>query len=183
MRIEDVTKIFSKLFRPWKNRILLTIGRGILLATKDSGNIQNVQITLLADEVKDQVESMGHFGFTSRPPGKSDVITVSVGGNRDHVVVIASESRDFRFKNINDGDSAIYNKNGKYVHIKGNNIEALVSKLIINNDSHEYTAVLSEFMDKVINGFVFTAIGPQTWMPTTKVELEAVKAKLDTFKE
>lgn len=183
MRLEDIVKIVNKLLGPWKNRILLIIGRGVLLATKDSKNIQQVQISLLADEVKDQVESMAHFGFNSNAPKGSDVIMLSIGGNRDHGVVIATEHRDYRYKDLAEGDTAIYNKNGKYLHIKGDNIEALVSKIKIENDNHEMVAVLSEFMDEVIKGLVFTAIGPQPWVSSTKTKLEDVKAKLDTFKE
>jgi phage gp45-like len=108
---------------------------------------------------------------------------LSVGGNRDHGIVIATEHRDHRFKNLDEGDTVLYNKNGKYIHLKGDNIEALVSKLKIENDSHEMVAVLSEFMQEVIDGLTFTAIGPQPWIPATKAKLEAVKTKMDTFKE
>ena len=183
MRVEDVVRIIRQTIRPIKNKILLSIGRGILLAAKDDKGIQQVQLTLLADEVKDQVESMAHFGFSSRPPKGSDLVMVSVGGNRDHGIVVASEHRESRFKNLAEGDSVLYNVNGKYIHLKGDNIEALVSKLKIENDSHEMVAVLSEFMQEVIDGLVFTAIGPQPWIPATKTKLEAVKTKLDTFKE
>lgn len=183
MRVEDVVRIIKQVIRPIKNKVLLTIGRGVLLAAKDDKAIQQVQITLLADEVKDQVESMGHFGFSSNAPKGSDVVMVSVGGNRDHGIVVATEHRDHRFKNLDEGDTVLYNKNGKYIHIKGDNIEALVSKLKIENDSHEMVAVLSEFMQEVIDGLTFTALGPQPWIPATKVKLEAVKEKLDTFKE
>lgn len=183
MRVEDILKVIRQAIRPIKNKLLLTIGRGVLLAVKDDKKIQQVQLTLLADEVKDQVESMAHFGFSSNPPKGSDLVMVSVGANRDHGVIIASEHRDSRFKNLAEGDSVIYNKNGKYIHLKGDDINALVSKLKIENDEHEMVAVLSEFMQEVIDGLVFTALGPQPWIDATKVKLIAVKEKLDTFKE
>lgn len=183
MRVEDVVKIIRQVIRPIKNKVLLTIGRGILLAAKDDKEIQQVQITLLADEVKDQVESMGHFGFSSNAPKGSDIVMVSVGGNRDHGIVIATEHRDHRFKGLAEGDCVLYNKNGKYIHLNGDNIDALVSKIKIQNDSHEMISVLSEFMQAVIDGLVFTAIGPQPWTAATKSSLDAIKAKMDTFKE
>lgn len=183
MRIEDIVRAVNKLMRPIKNRLFLAIGRGILLAAKDDGKIQTIQATFLADETKDQVESMAHFGFSSNPPNGSDIVAVSVGANRDHMIVIASESREKRFKNLAIGDSVLYNANGKFLHLKGDNLEGLVSKLIINNDSNEFTAVLSEFMQEVIDGLVETIGGPQPWTAPTIVKLEAVKTKLDTFKE
>lgn len=183
MRVEDVVRIIRQTIRPIKNKILLSIGRGILLAAKDDKEIQQVQLTLLADEVKDQVESMAHFGFSSNPPKGSDLVMLSVGGNRDHGIVVASEHRESRFKNLAEGDSVLYNKNGKYIHIKGDNIEALVSKLKIENDSHELITVLSELTQELIDGLTITAIGPQPWTAATKAKLQAVKDKLDTFKE
>lgn len=183
MRVEDVVRIIRQTIRPIKNKILLSIGRGILLAAKDDKEIQQVQLTLLADEVKDQVESMAHFGFSSNPPKGSDLVMLSVGGNRDHGIVVASEHRESRFKNLAEGDTVLYNKNGKYIHIKGDNIEALVSKLKIENDSHELITVLSELTQELIDGLTITAIGPQPWTADTKAKLQAVKDKLDTFKE
>ena len=113
MKIEDIVKIVNRIMTPWKRRILLTIGRGILLAAKDDKDIQLIQGSFLQDEVKDDVESMAHFGFSSRPPKNSDVIAVSVGANREHLVIIASESREFRHKQLDEGDSVFYNKAGK----------------------------------------------------------------------
>lgn len=130
MRIEDISKIFQKLFRPWKNRILLLVGRGILLATKDSTDIQQLQVTLLAGEVKDQVELMGHFGLASHAPKNSDVVMLSVGGNRDHGIVISTESREFRFKNLGEGEVALYSKDGDYVHLKNGNVIDIKTKTL-----------------------------------------------------
>ena len=136
MRIEDVAKIFQRLFKPWKNRILLLVGRGILLATKDSTDIQQLQVTLLAGEVKDQVELMGHFGLASHAPKKSDVVMLSVGGNRDHGIVIATESREYRFKDLGEGEVALYSKDGDHVHLKnGNVIDVKTKTLNINAET------------------------------------------------
>lgn len=183
MNIAEIKKAVKEVVGTIQNKVLLLVGRGLILAIDDSKGIQKLQITLLADEVKDQVESFGHFGFTSNPPVKTECIMVSVGGSRDNGVVIATENRELRLKNLAPGESALYNKNGKYVWIKANNnVEMLLSKLKIQNDSNEMVAVLSEFMDEVIRGLTITALGPQPWEPGTKVKLEAVKAKLDTFK-
>ncbi len=183
MKASDLLNFISRAVAPLKRKVSLMVGRGVLLAVKDSTDIQQIQLTLLADEVKDQVESMGHFGFTSNPPGGSDAIMLSVGGNREHGVVIATEHRDKRLKNVATGDSATYNSNGKYVWLKGDDIEILLSKFKVENDSHELMAVLVEWMEKVITGKVNTAIGPQQWTPDTIVNLEEVKAKLETFKK
>lgn len=130
MRAEDVVRIIRQVIRPIKNKLLLTVGRGILLAAKDSKEIQQLQITLLADEIKDQVESMAHFGFTSNPPKGSDLVMVSVGANREHGIVIATEHREYRFKDLGEGEAAIYSKDGDYVHLKNGNVIDVKTKTL-----------------------------------------------------
>lgn len=182
MNIDSLIKFFNKAIAPLKRKVQLMIGRSVLTAISDSPNIQLCNVNLLADETKDQVEVFNHFGFSSNPPPGSEGIMLSIGGNREHGVIVAHEHRDHRYKDLPSGDSILYNKNGKYIWIKGNDIEMLLSKIKIENDSHEAITVISDFMDKVINGYVFTAIGPQQWMPDTKALLQAEKDKFDTFK-
>lgn len=180
---DEIRRAVTQMVMPLKNRIFLLVGRGIIQAVDDKQKLQLVQAALLADEIKDQIEVFNHFGFTSNAPVGSEIIMVSVGGSRDHGVIIASEHREKRLKDLKPGESAQYNLNGKYIWLKDNdNFEMLLSKLKIQNDSHEMVAVLSEFMDEVIKGLTITAIGPQPWEPGTKAKLEAVKEKMDTFK-
>jgi phage baseplate assembly protein V len=184
MNVSDIQRIVRDMVKPLKNAALLMIGRGILLAADDTQKIQLIQASLLADEVKDQMEMFAHYGFTSCPPEGTEIVAASVGGSRDNAIAVASEHRQYRLKNLEKGESALYNgMSGKYIWLKKNgNTEVTLNKLKINNANYEAVAVLSEFMDEVINGLTITAIGPQPWEPDTKARLQAVKDKLDTFK-
>lgn len=135
MRIEDIVKVFRKLIAPLQRKVLLTIGRGVILATKDAGSIQLVQGTFLADEVKNDVEKMHHFGFSSHAPKNSECIMVSVGGNREHGIIIATESREYRFKDLGEGEAVIYSKDGDHVHLKNGNIIDVKTKTLNINAS------------------------------------------------
>ena len=180
--MEKFIRLFERLIRPLKRQVLLMVGRGILLAVDSTKDIQVVQVSLLADETKDKTEMMQHFGFTSRPPAESDCIMLSVGGNRDHGIIISSEHRQYRLKGLDDGDSAMYNKKGKYLWSKGDNLEGLVSKIKINNGQNELITVIHEFFEEVRDGLTITAIGPQPWAADTIIKLQAVIDKLETFK-
>jgi len=180
---EKIVRIFNQLIGPLKRSVLLMIGRGVLTALDSSKDIQLAQLTLLADETKDKTEFFQHFGFTSRPPAETDIVMLSVGGNRDHGVIIASENRSLRLKGLDDGDSAMYNKNGKFIKLKADDLDALVEKVIINNSSHELITVIHEYFEAVRDGLVQTAIGPQPWEPNTITALQAIITKLETFKE
>ncbi|MBE9542504.1 MAG: phage baseplate assembly protein [Proteobacteria bacterium] len=182
MRANDLIKFFNKMMAPMKRKVLLMIGRGIMLAVDDSKKIQLAQGSFFADEIKDQIEVFNHFGFTSNAPAKTECIMVSIGGNREHSIIIASENRELRLKDLPPGASAQYNKNGKYIKLIEDNAEILIEKLKITNSSHELIAVLSEWMDEIIKGKTITVIGPQPWDAATIVKLTDVKIKLDTFK-
>lgn len=182
MRQSDLIKFFSKAMAPIKRKVLLMVGRGILLAVNDSKGIQQAQGSFFAGETKDQVESFHNFGFTSSPPSGTECIMVSVGGNREHGIIIATENRSLRLKDLLPGDSAQYNKNGKYIKLTGDDAEISIGKIKVENDSNELITVLSDFMDEVIKGKTITAIGPQPWDPGTLILLNDVKDKLDTFK-
>jgi phage gp45-like len=62
----------------------------------------------MADEAKDGVERVQEYGFTSVPLSGSDAVLVFVGGNRDHGVIVATDSREHRPGGMEAGDVAIY---------------------------------------------------------------------------
>ena len=180
--MESIESIVRQLVSPIKRRALLMIGRGILTAIDSSKDIQLCSLSLLADETKDKTEMFQHFGFTSVPPNNSDVIMLSVGGNRDHGVIIGSESRSHRLKGLSKGESALYNINGKYIWLKENNLSALIDKVEIKNDDEELVASLVSTLEAIRDGLVLTAIGPQPFMASSKILIDVELDKLKTFK-
>ena len=173
---------FNRLIEPIKNRVMLMVNRGVVTSTDDSQKLQTMQVKVLAGETKKAVPSVQHFGFSSHTPAGSDVVMLCTNGNRENSVIIGTESRQYRYINLAEGDSIHYNKNGKFIHIKGDDIDMNLNKLSIRNDSNELVAVLSDFMQEVLDGETITALGPSPLTPATKVKIEAVKAKLDSFK-
>ena len=173
---------FSRSVEPLKNRIMLMITRGVLTKTDDSKSIQTQKIKGLAGEIKNKVPAIQQYGFRSHTPSGGDVVMLSVNGNRENSVIISTEHRDFKPLTLNEGDAIFYNKNGKIIHLNGDNIEALCSKLKIENDSEELVTVMSDFMQEVLDSLNETALGPLPLTPATKAKIQAVKDRLDTFK-
>lgn len=184
MNMDQLTNFFNRAIAPLKRRVMLMVGRSIITAIDDSKDIQQLQLKVLADEVKGQVENFQIFGFRGHPPKTSEGIMVCLGGNREHGVIIATEHRETKslLPTLDEGDTVFYNKNGKFIHIVGDNIDSYLDKLSIRNDSHEMVAVVSEFMQKVIDSKNITAIGPQPLTPATRSTLQETKDKFDTFK-
>lgn len=110
----------------------LAVGRAILRSVNDSAKRQLVQIEALKGEVKDNVERVQEYGFTSVPLPGAQAVFVCVGGNRDHPVVIAADDPRHRVKGLKSGEVAIYTDEGDTILLKrGNEIEITTTKLTV----------------------------------------------------
>ena len=104
-------------------RLMTTIGRGRKTTGDDSGNIQKLQVQLGQNEVRDNTPRLAEFGFTSMPPDGSDLVVLFIGGDRSNGVIIASGDIATRMKNLQPGESALYDSLGKHVYLKVDQIE------------------------------------------------------------
>jgi len=78
----------------------------------DGKKLQQVQVELLADEVKDSVERFQQYGFTSVPLTGAETVCVFLGGGRDHGIVVAIDDRRYRLTGLENGDVALYTDEG-----------------------------------------------------------------------
>lgn len=120
MNAGQFVQVFQRAIGPLKTRVLLMIGRAVLTAIKDDGGIQTVQMKALSGESFDGVPRVQEFGFSSNPPPGTDGIVVAVGGARESLVVIATDHKTYRFKNLASGESVFYTDDGTYIHLKKN---------------------------------------------------------------
>lgn len=94
------------------------IGRALINLIDDTKKCQQLQLQLLADEVRSNAENYQHYGFTSHTFAGAEAIVVFVGGDRSHPVVIATEDRRYRKKDLVEGEVALYTDEGDYVLLK-----------------------------------------------------------------
>lgn len=94
------------------------VARAVLNVVDDEGNMQRVQISLLEDEVIDDVERFQDYGFTSVPEEGAEATVVFVGADRSHPIVVVADDRRVRKKGLNPGEVAVYHKNGDFIHLK-----------------------------------------------------------------
>lgn len=126
----DVVRLIQKVMAPLQRRVRLMVGRGIINLVDDSLKEQGVQISLLADEVRD-VERYQEYGFTSVPHPDCEAVCVFVGGNRDHGIIIATGDRRYRLKSLESGEVAIYTDEGDKVHLKRNNLIEIETETLL----------------------------------------------------
>lgn len=97
------------------SRVMMMFGRGVLRGTKDDGPRQQVQVELLKGEVRDDVEHMQNYGFTSHATG-GDCAVAFLGGNREQGIVLVVDDRRFRLA-LQPGEVAIYDDLGNKIEL------------------------------------------------------------------
>lgn len=97
------------------NRVMMMFGRGVLRGVNDSNGRQQLQVELLKNELRDGVEHMQNYGFTSHPTG-GDVAVAFIGGNREQGIVLVVDDRRYRIP-LQAGEVAIYDDQGNKVEL------------------------------------------------------------------
>lgn len=99
----------DRVLGPIKTKIRGLVIRGLVILVNDSAGIQLVKIQGLADEDKEDIERIQQYGHSANPPGITEAVLLCIGGDRDNMICIATDSRLTRKKNLLSGESAIYN--------------------------------------------------------------------------
>lgn len=101
--------------REISSRVMMMFSRGVLRSVNDSGPRQQVQVELLKDELRDGLEHMQNYGFTSHPRG-GDVAVAFLAGNREQGIVLVVDDRRYRIPLL-AGEVAIYDDLGNKVEL------------------------------------------------------------------
>jgi phage baseplate assembly protein V len=118
---------------PLARSIGMMVGRGVVQVVDDAGGCQLVQLSLLYNELRDQVERMQEYGFTSNPLPGAEAVMVCVGGERAHGLIVALGDRRFRLKALQPGEVALYTDEGDKIVLKReHNIEIDTGTLTVN---------------------------------------------------
>lgn len=111
-----ILRNLQRLLEPLRQRVALMVGRGVVKRVKDSAPLQTCQVSLLAGELRDQVERFQEFGFSSYPKEGAEAVVVFVGGNRDHGLIVGVDDRRYRIK-ISEGEVVLYNAFGDFFRL------------------------------------------------------------------
>ena len=86
--------------------------RGTLSLVDGLKKLQELQVKLLAGEIKDGMEHFEPYGFTSNAQAGAEVLAGFFGGDRSHGVVICVADRRFRLQGLESGEVAMYTDEG-----------------------------------------------------------------------
>lgn len=98
------------------HRLMNLFSMGRVTAASDSGVVQRVQVQS-PNEVRSDTPVLQHFGFSSVLPSGTDVVVMSLGGNRSSAVVVASGHQSYRQSGQSPGEVVVYNQWGQCVRL------------------------------------------------------------------
>lgn len=139
-----MTRELSRLVAPLARRIRLMAARAVITLIDDAAKLQSAQVKLLADEVRDRVERFQQYGFTAVPLPGAEGVYLSLGGTRDHGVLICVDDRRYRPKGLQGGEAAMYNHLGDIIHIKADRSIGIIAatKITITTPLVEFSGNL-----------------------------------------
>lgn len=115
--------LVNRMLAPLHRRVMLMVGRVVIKSVNDGLRMQRLQVVALDGETKDDVERYQNYGFTGVPFEDAEGVMVSVGGSRDHGIVIAVDDRRFRLVGLAPGEVAMYTDEGDSIVMRrGRNI-------------------------------------------------------------
>ncbi len=149
----------NKFIEPLRNKVLSMVAKALIESVNDTTKMQTVKISILKDEVVDEIDRVQNFGFTSVPPVNSEAVALSIGGDRSNMIVVVVDNSDSRLKGLEVGESAVYNAfetfikllKDKKIIIQGDNVfiggESSAQPIPLGTD-------LKSYLDSFINVFL-----------------------------
>lgn len=114
------------------------IVRGTVSQASDQ-NLREVQVELQDDEVRDNLEHMEPYGFTSEPflDKKTDAVIAFTDDSRELGLVLCVADRRYRLKALKKGEVAMYDDLGRKIYLRreGILIDGASSKIDIQTSA------------------------------------------------
>ncbi|ENA1760928.1 phage baseplate assembly protein [Yersinia ruckeri] len=124
-----MSRLFAGIQRGLSNMLVRAVVRRLDSSSKN----QMLQIQMIADESKDNIEHLEPYGFTSAAHVGAEAFAAFPDGDRSHGVVLVVADRRYRIKGLESGEVAIYSDEGDSIILKrGNQIELNTRQFIVN---------------------------------------------------
>lgn len=128
---KQLMQIIKRAIKPLQNKVMMLVGRCVLLATNDTEGVQKIKASVMAGEIMENVERFQNYGLSSNVPSGAEGVIVFPLGNREHGICIALENRKFRLKDLKEGEVALYTDEGDTIIFKrGGKIEVNASSQV-----------------------------------------------------
>lgn len=130
----DTFRALQRLMAPIITRIRRVCLGAIIRRVDDGGDLQRMQVESIGHSVYDNVEKFEQFGFTSNPPLGLDAIIIERCGKH---IIVAIGDRKYRIKNLESGDTAIYDAHNQTIILNKDGITVTDTQnntVVMNSD-------------------------------------------------
>lgn len=104
-----------RMVEPLQRKLRMLAGRAVIRLMSDA---VTAQVEGLADEVRDGAEVFQQYGFRSMPLPGAEGVMLSLGGSRDHTVMLCVDDRRNHATVLASGECVMEDHLGKAVHFK-----------------------------------------------------------------
>lgn len=113
------------------------VSRGKVTAKYGAYKLRSLQVSMLYGDTRDQVEHFEPYGFTAEPYVGAECLAVSLAGDRDHTIVVATPDRRYRPVSLKDGEVVLYDDLGRKVYLSrdGIKVEGVSSPVTVSTSS------------------------------------------------
>lgn len=108
---------FGRMLGPLRRSIGNMVARGVVAAVNAANKMQTIQMRLMSDEAKSDVEHFEPYGYTSHPLAGAEGVVLFPDGDRSHGMLLVVADRRFRIKSLRPGEVAIHDDLGQKVHL------------------------------------------------------------------
>ena len=120
---------FNRWLKPLRDRVLTMFSRGLVEDVDDSKQMQLVKISMLDDELKEEIEHVHPYGLSSNcPTDGGEAVVGCVSGDRDSAIAIVIGNSNYRIKNLKSGEVCLYSKFGQTILLKEDGSIELTTK-------------------------------------------------------
>lgn len=110
-------RLISRMTAPLARAVGNMLARGTVALVSAASKMQTLQVRLLSGEVKDGLEHIEPYGFTSHPHPGAEAVTLFFGGDRSHGMAIVVGDRRYRLLALAAGEVALHDDMGQKIHL------------------------------------------------------------------
>ena len=137
-------------------KLHLVVARGRIHRTDGESR---AQASFLADEVKDQVDIVQHYGFASRPLPHCECVAIC-SGSRSSSVVVGTKDRRYH-PSLKQGEVALFTDEGiGFQLMRGNHVRIPAKTFEVVGDGGELIQLLIDLVGALEKSTVSTSNGP-----------------------
>lgn len=129
--LNRVAELVHKENRPLRNRLDNLLLQGKVLLINDD-KTPAVQTETANNEIINGARHIQPYGHYSKPPKGSETVLAKIQGNPNNVVVLIIGNRELRFEGLKDGEVAIADNAGSFIHLKNGGEMDVVAPQTIN---------------------------------------------------